>query len=74
MADDLHDADALFGREPRELARRTVRIEAMHTLGDQPVDVTSQFTLMNLALGIERNDVGSEDAFELGLRRHGETR
>ena len=42
----------------------------MHPLGNQPVDVTSQFTLMNLALRREWNNVRSVDALQLASWWH----
>ena len=59
-------------REPREFAGRAVRIQAVHAVVDQPVDVPAQFGFVDLAAGIKRHDVGGENALQTIRGRHRE--
>jgi hypothetical protein len=67
VGDDLDDPPTLFDREAHEFAGRSVRIESVHPLGDQPIDIAPQFALVDLAARVERDDVRSEYAAN-GLR------
>ena len=72
VADDLDDPPALFGGEARELAGRAVGVQAVDAVVDQPIDVAAQLGLVDVAVIVERDEVGGEDAFHQGAEVRGQ--
>ena len=61
IGDDFNHTPPLLGREPRELAGRPIRIQAVYAAFNQPIDVAAKFLFVDLASRIERDHVRSED-------------
>ena len=62
VAGDTHDAAAFFLVESGELAGRAVGVEAVDAAGDQPGEEATEFRLVDLLVGIERDEGRREDA------------
>ena len=65
IGDDTDDLLALLKAQPDELTSATIRVDSVDPFVDQPADVAAQFALVDAAIFVEGNDVGSEDTLDL---------
>src|SRR5690606_22902 len=64
IAHDLHDPLPLLRGEAGELTGGAVGVQAMHAAVDEPVDVTTELSLVDLTSAVEGDQVRSEDAVD----------
>ena len=55
VADNLYDSASLFCSKASELTSWAIWIKSMHSFIDQPINVTTQFFLINVSIWRKRN-------------------